>query len=453
MATEGKPDPDPASTDLWPSRIKEELALLYAEGYFYDCTFEAGGGTTSKVFKCHKLMLARASPFFAKMLYGYFSESFRDKDDPIQISHVQPEIFDLVMKYIYGGETDFKDVESACKVYVISHEWLMNDLMKAAKDFFKTPSPGDVISVHEMYKSLNDKSHSTSLLAEIASNASAVLKSTAWLKSSASTVHEIFQMKHLKIDSEKELFEALYAWGAAGCNKQNEEKIYVEEIRAKTRDALKLIRFMTMDADEFGELCKSDCAKMMTDEDKVKVFMSINLADKSLLPSEFAAVQYFRKLESKELHKFTIVNVSSGTYSAIQLSCSSTKSDFIFACQNSNYYLEGVRLECLLQGSDVDLICNVTGAHSPRVLSSISLRGQFQIKGSKWLTFPQPVHLKANVFYTISVQYLQTNLVNSISSKWGQRLVWNSCDLNLLLPNLNNVLVDFSGLAAFRCPK
>ncbi|XP_059472572.1 BTB/POZ domain-containing protein 6-like isoform X3 [Neocloeon triangulifer] len=210
-----------SSVDVWPSRtgeiLKDELAL-YTESYFYDCTFEVAFQTTSKVFKCHKLILARASVPFATMLYGDFSESSKDKDDPIQITSVEANAFDIAMRYIYGGETDFQDVPTACKVYRFAHEWLLNSLMTAASEFLKNPSPDDVITVHEMYKTFNDHSHSEKLLSIIAANTSAVLKSAAWLKSTSSTVLEIFKMEYLKVGSEEELFEALFAWGSADGN-------------------------------------------------------------------------------------------------------------------------------------------------------------------------------------------------------------------------------------------
>ncbi|XP_059486662.1 uncharacterized protein LOC132203146 [Neocloeon triangulifer] len=462
MAMAAECSSDPPLHDLWSSRrtgerLKDELAL-YTEGFFYDCTFEVSCETEYKVFKCHKVILARSSPVFAKMLFGNFSESSKDKDDPIQINLIEPEIFDLVMRYVYGDEADFKEVEKACKVYKFSHQWLMNDLMEVAAKFFEEPSPEDVITVHEMFKSLNDYSHYKSLLSIIASNASAVLKSEAWLKSSVSTVLEVFQMEHLRVESEKELFEALYAWGAQGAAIGNEEKemIDVEEIRAKTKDALKLIRFMTMDAVEFGELCKSECAKMMTDEDKLKVIVSIDLVDQSLLPEHFSRDRRYRKLNHKDSMYYTFLpKISSNE---VILDSESGNSVFKFASRCSRHYLKGIQLECLGQDSEVNLICNITCAHSPKVLASISFKGMSESKDSKWLKLPHEVHLKENVFYTISVQYLQNNPVKSISftkCPSAGDLVWGSevRDLKLFLITEKISVTDITGFELIRCPK
>ncbi|XP_059486961.1 uncharacterized protein LOC132203310 [Neocloeon triangulifer] len=444
-----------APADLWPSRMGERLKdelTLYTEGYFYDCTFEVGCKMATKVFKCHKLTLARASPVLAQMLYGNDSN---DKDDPIQIKSVQPVIFDLVMRYVYGGETDFKDVETACKIYKISQEWLIKDLTKATSNFLLNPSPKDVITVHEMFKSMSDNSHSKDLLEIIASNTSSVLKSDAWLKSSASTVLEIFRMNHLKVESEKELFEALYLWGSAGGNK--ETNIKVEEIRSETKDALKFIRFMTMDAVEFGELCKSECAKMMTDEDKLKVLLSIVQADVSLLPENVSTIRCHRKLHNtKHLNHNFIFSRSSSE--EVHLNCESNKSVLTFATGCSRYYLQGIQLQCLSQRSEVDLICKVTFAHSPNALATLSFKGIPPTDNHTFLRFPHEVHLQKNVFYTISVQYFHKNPVKSISySKFSNEWVWDKngmySDLKLFVTEKNTKLTDITALRLIQCTK
>ncbi|XP_059481788.1 BTB/POZ domain-containing protein 6-like [Neocloeon triangulifer] len=288
MASKRNVDPSSLDSLQRTGEILNDQLALYEGGHYYDCTFQvAYQETTPKVFHCHKVILARASIVFAKMLYGDFSESSKDKDDPIKITNVEAHTFDLVMRYIYGGKTDFEDVATACKVYRISHHWLINSLMKVASEFLKYPSSEDAITVLDMYKACNDHSHSEKLLSIIALNASKVLKSAAWLKTSLSTILDILQLECLEVESETELFKALFAWGAAdGVTGDNITD--VDAIRAKTHDALKCIRFMTMKCEEFAELCTLDCAQLMTDNERFKVLLSINLADGSRLPQDFS---------------------------------------------------------------------------------------------------------------------------------------------------------------------
>ncbi|XP_059472563.1 uncharacterized protein LOC132194951 isoform X2 [Neocloeon triangulifer] len=384
------------------------------------------------------------------MLYGDFSESSKDKDDPIQITSVEANAFDIAMRYIYGGETDFQDVPTACKVYRFAHEWLLNSLMTAASEFLKNPSPDDVITVHEMYKTFNDHSHSEKLLSIIAANTSAVLKSAAWLKSTSSTVLEIFKMEYLKVGSEEELFEALFAWGSADGN--TGETITDEDaIRAKTSDALKLIRFMTIDSDKFGELCNSDCAKLMTEKDRLKVFMSINLSDKRHLPENFSVIQNHRKLNRSDV-KIILIGSSKSVDSDATVS-KNEKSVFTFAIKKCNrFYLRGVQLQCLSQTTKfVHLICKLTQASSPRVLASVLFKGINLKSNQNWLHFPIEVHIKENILYTLTVEYFHNDPVPSkTSSNIGQNVFWSDSDLHLIMQNASNTVTDIVGLSFYK---
>ncbi|CAB3360869.1 Hypothetical predicted protein [Cloeon dipterum] len=50
----------------------------YTESFHYDCTIRVGR-ENSKLFKCHKIVLASSSEAFASMLYGNFDEGSKKK--------------------------------------------------------------------------------------------------------------------------------------------------------------------------------------------------------------------------------------------------------------------------------------------------------------------------------------------------------------------------------------
>ncbi|KAF4527746.1 hypothetical protein B566_EDAN014956 [Ephemera danica] len=55
--------------------------------------------TKTKIFKCHKLMLAKTSPVFAAMLYSGFSKD----EEQITIPDVTVKAFELFIRYVYQG--------------------------------------------------------------------------------------------------------------------------------------------------------------------------------------------------------------------------------------------------------------------------------------------------------------------------------------------------------------
>jgi len=50
-------------------------------------------------FKCHRLILAAASPAFDRMLFGHFEEAKKGSDEEIEIKGVSDEAFDAAMRY------------------------------------------------------------------------------------------------------------------------------------------------------------------------------------------------------------------------------------------------------------------------------------------------------------------------------------------------------------------
>lgn len=96
--------------------------LLTTEKY-YDCVFVVG--EAGKV-KCHKLILASASPVFEAMFYGPISEvaSF------VEILDMSLEMFQLLILYIYKGSIDFHNLtlEETIELYYGAEKYLLNDL-------------------------------------------------------------------------------------------------------------------------------------------------------------------------------------------------------------------------------------------------------------------------------------------------------------------------------------
>ncbi|CAB3360871.1 Hypothetical predicted protein [Cloeon dipterum] len=197
----------------------EEIFLdrltLYTESEYYDCTFRVGK-ENPKIFKCHKLILARASEVFAKMLYGDFEEGQKSKDDAIVIEkNISPDAFDSAMRFIYGNEKVFPTTSLACEVYKFADKWQIENLRHAASLEIGEAELDQILLVYEMYKSLGDKHQEDNYLRVIVGNTSEILESPYWIDVAPSTVLEIFSQPKLNVDSERVLFDALVKWGEA----------------------------------------------------------------------------------------------------------------------------------------------------------------------------------------------------------------------------------------------
>merc|ERR1739844_370089 len=80
--------------------LGERGQYLLETGVWSDCTFIVGLPPTVRVFKCHKMFLAMASPVFEAMFFGGLAESSGNTGE-IKILDVQPDAFCNVTVYLH----------------------------------------------------------------------------------------------------------------------------------------------------------------------------------------------------------------------------------------------------------------------------------------------------------------------------------------------------------------
>ncbi|XP_061397832.1 uncharacterized protein LOC133333531 [Musca vetustissima] len=103
------------------------LALRYeqllASEKYYDCVFLCAG---HEEIRCHKLILATASPVFEAMFFGPISE----KQNCIDILDMSSDIFRLMISYIYTGRVNLHHLtlEEAIELYYGAEKYLLGDL-------------------------------------------------------------------------------------------------------------------------------------------------------------------------------------------------------------------------------------------------------------------------------------------------------------------------------------
>ncbi|XP_013099980.1 BTB/POZ domain-containing protein 6 [Stomoxys calcitrans] len=109
------------SSDILSSLSMRYEQLLASEKY-YDCVFLIG----EHEVRCHKLILATASPVFEAMFYGPISE----KQNIIEILDMSYDIFKLMIVYIYKGLLDFcaLTLEETIELYYGAEKYLLNEL-------------------------------------------------------------------------------------------------------------------------------------------------------------------------------------------------------------------------------------------------------------------------------------------------------------------------------------
>ncbi|CAB3382685.1 Hypothetical predicted protein [Cloeon dipterum] len=372
-------------------------------------------------FKCHKLILARSSKVFAKLLFGHFKEALHDKDTPIRILGISPTAFSIAMKYVYGNVYNNKSVSLACEVYKFAHFYQIEGLVDAAFDKLKNPTPKDVIPVYELSKLLI-KGDALKYLVIIRENTSEVLKSPQFIKASQETLVEICSLDRLKIKSEMELVEALINWAELNASKTDRDELSQREI---IDAALKQVRFFTLKGDEFSELCCS--TNILSEKEKLQILMSINLNNAKHMPYGFTVSSQFRDVKGHMVLDFMDnIPYSSDT----KVSFESSQQNFRFLVRGSDLkYLTSIRLYCLLEtsaGLEADLACNLWSTCPEEPLAIAKFRGVVSSASEDPdLHFPRPILLKSGVPYTLTISYYhKTPLRSKIFKNAINQVVW-----------------------------
>ncbi|GBB91475.1 hypothetical protein RclHR1_01880006 [Rhizophagus clarus] len=115
------------------SRLSQNyIEILDAEEY-YDVTIEVGKDPDVKVFRAHMIILCYRSPYFRRI----FASNKKDVSSHIKLSSISPDIFLIILKYIYGGiiSLDENEISEILKVLIAADELLLQELIDYLQEY------------------------------------------------------------------------------------------------------------------------------------------------------------------------------------------------------------------------------------------------------------------------------------------------------------------------------
>ncbi|GES76332.1 BTB/POZ protein [Rhizophagus clarus] len=120
---------------LLPKLSQDLLEILNDEEY-YDITIEVGNDPYVKVFRAHMVILSYRSPYLRRIL----STNKKKNDEVltnIKLSNIIPEIFHIVLRYIYGGEISLEeyDISDIIKIMITAKELSLQELIPYFESF------------------------------------------------------------------------------------------------------------------------------------------------------------------------------------------------------------------------------------------------------------------------------------------------------------------------------
>ncbi|CAB1116084.1 unnamed protein product [Ectocarpus sp. CCAP 1310/34] len=165
-------------------------------------------GTTSREFRCHRVLFASCSAYFRALLYGGMSESETRR---VELRDVTPEGFEAIMRYVYTGKVSV-DAANVMDIFSLAHRFGMGELLKACAEVLdECLNCDDVCRVLEAAEYYGHDELAAKCWDLIKDNTPRVLKSESFLDLRSQQVLSLVREGELQVD-EAELFKAVQAW-------------------------------------------------------------------------------------------------------------------------------------------------------------------------------------------------------------------------------------------------
>ncbi|GBC27028.2 BTB/POZ protein [Rhizophagus irregularis DAOM 181602=DAOM 197198] len=124
------------ANELLLSKLSQNLLEILDDEEYYDVTIEVGNDPYVKVFRAHMVILNYRSPYLRRIL----STNKRKNDGTlthIKLPSILPEIFQIILRYIYGGELTLEEYDTSyvVKILVAASELSLQELIPHLQSF------------------------------------------------------------------------------------------------------------------------------------------------------------------------------------------------------------------------------------------------------------------------------------------------------------------------------
>ncbi|GBC00022.1 hypothetical protein RclHR1_03710006 [Rhizophagus clarus] len=117
-------------TEFFSKLLSQNYIEVLEDNEYYDVTIEVGEDPNVKIFRAHKNILCYRSPFLRRTLASN-KKSDNGVLSHIKLPNISPEVFQIVLRYIYGGilSLNGKDTSDILNILVAADELHLQELV------------------------------------------------------------------------------------------------------------------------------------------------------------------------------------------------------------------------------------------------------------------------------------------------------------------------------------
>ena len=291
------------------TRIAERGKYLLENGTWSDCEFIVGIAPNIKIFHCHKLILAMASPVFEAMFYGGLAETKRE----IKIPDVQPEAFSSLLTYIYTDKVQLGSFELVCDICYAANKYMLPDLVEECTQFlWRDVNYQNACRALEFAGLFDEPVLKEKALHVIAHQTIDVIDEPTWEEVDKSTLVTVLSSDCLSAP-ECVLFDAMDRWASRECSRRG-IRVTGDNKRQVLTDAIYLIRYLSLSAAEFA--AGPAQSGILLQQESFSILMNISCPGSWELPEHMARISEPRR-EPGQGHYLDIGGAVGGVVSGL----------------------------------------------------------------------------------------------------------------------------------------
>ena len=278
--------PQDYGADDWQTgatRLAERGKHLLDTGVWSDCEFMVGLAPTMKIFHCHKLILAMASPVFEAMFFGGLAETRRE----IKIPDVQPEAFSALLSYIYTDKVQLSNFELVCDICYAANKYMLPDLVEECTQYlWRDVSHKNACRALEFARLFEEPVLLEKALHVITHQTLDIVEESSWEEVDKTTLVTVLSKDYLAAP-ESILFDAMDRWAGRECDRRGVKKSG-DNKRLVLTDAVYLIRYLSLSAAEFA--AGPAQSGILLQQESFSILMNISCPGSWELPEHMAKI-------------------------------------------------------------------------------------------------------------------------------------------------------------------
>ncbi|EXX62527.1 uncharacterized protein OCT59_025433 [Rhizophagus irregularis] len=251
------------STQFLSNLSKNYIELLDDDEY-YDITIEVCEDPNVKIFRAHMSILCYRSPYLRRILASNKNRNKENILSHIKLSKISPEVFQIILKYIYGGTLSLNEQDTLVilKILIAAEELLLQELVDYLQKYFVENKSEWMEQHFELIHRTSFQSNSLLELQQfctkfMANSPEKIFKSLDFTSLPEKSLVQLIKRDDLQME-EVDVWEHVLKWGLAqnptllpDPNTWSDDDF--KKMENTLQHCLSLIRFFSLSSKEFLE--------------------------------------------------------------------------------------------------------------------------------------------------------------------------------------------------------